>query len=578
MGALDHKTRRRRRNRLAAELAATYHPRKHFRLGQDIGWHWQFDDPLKRVGIPYEWTDTAGTTPVTAVGQGIGLLLGREYGGATGPSLLANGTTGLTGTATAASYNTSTFAGSVSRAGDASNQSWVTWTGLTTSAVYRLRITNTGATSLDVRNGGVAGTIVASIAAGASTWVHPATTGGSTSITITATANSTTATFTLGQFAVLPGTHLIQATGTAKPTLSALVNRLIATEAMNGASWTKGFGGTAVIPVITDGYTTDDEGKPASRVQLNKGAGSTLSDISNFSQVSTGSVTGASYKARFKVKATSAGEIGKVILFRQAAGSGYVQITLTSSWQEVVRHETAISTSITYDFALRGTLGSSNSADFLVSQIDLRTADDAAKLIPAYQRVGATAADHDTDGFPHFARADGTDDCWASVATVDGSATDKLTVVAAVTKNSDAAVAVLMELTADATANNGGFYMAAPPQLGQPNYGLASRGSASVAVNTATSYAAPITSVLTFNGDIGADVATLQVGSVQAATSSSDQGTGNYANATLNVLSRAGSSFRFNGRFYGSTGRFGSMSDSERNNLNRWWRKRIGTA
>ncbi len=45
MGALDYKTRRHRRNRLAAELAATYSPRRHFRLGQDIGWHWQFDNP-----------------------------------------------------------------------------------------------------------------------------------------------------------------------------------------------------------------------------------------------------------------------------------------------------------------------------------------------------------------------------------------------------------------------------------------------------------------------------------------------------------------------------------------------------
>ena len=133
MGVISSRIRRHRRNRLAAELAATYSPRRHFRLGQDVGWHWQFDNPLTRVGIPYEWVDTAGTTPTTAVGQGIGLLLGREYGGATGPSLLANGATGLTGTATAASYSTTTFAGSVSRAGDASNQSWVTWTGLTTT-------------------------------------------------------------------------------------------------------------------------------------------------------------------------------------------------------------------------------------------------------------------------------------------------------------------------------------------------------------------------------------------------------------------------------------------------------------
>ena len=97
MGALDYKTRRHRRNRLAAELAATYSPRRHFRLGQDVGWHWQFDNPLTRVGIPYEWVDTAGTTPTTAVGQGIGLLLGREYGGVRGSEMAsANYTTAAT--------------------------------------------------------------------------------------------------------------------------------------------------------------------------------------------------------------------------------------------------------------------------------------------------------------------------------------------------------------------------------------------------------------------------------------------------------------------------------------------------
>ena len=38
----------------------------YFRMGQ-IGWHWQFDDPLKYVGPTYMYQDTAGTTPVTAV-------------------------------------------------------------------------------------------------------------------------------------------------------------------------------------------------------------------------------------------------------------------------------------------------------------------------------------------------------------------------------------------------------------------------------------------------------------------------------------------------------------------------------
>ncbi len=482
-----------------------------FRMGQ-VGWHWQIDDPLKRVGIPYEWVDTAGTTPTTAVGQGIGLLLGREYGGATGPSLLANGATGLTGTATAASYNTSTFVGSVSRAGDASNQSWVTWTGLTTSAVHRIRITNTGATSLDVRNGGVAGTIVASIAAGASTWVHPATTGGSTSITITATNNSTTATFTLGQFAVLPGTHLTQATGTAKPTLSARVNLLLSTATMS----------TQNVTTLAAGYRLRFEG--------------------------TGTVTLSG--------TVSAGPLS----------AGTHNVTATA-----------------------GTLTLTVSGS--VTLADLRTADDAAKNLPAYQRVGATAADHDTDGFPHYAEGDGTDNCWASVATVDGSATDKLTVVAAATKLSDAATSVLMELgNSGSSATDGSFNVLLPTNAGLARIGATTRGTVApsfVANNSPYLYGAPTTMVLSpqFNNSAAtaATQATMLVNGGAMLSGPTTDGIGptspgNFANLTLNVMSRGGTSLRVNGRFYGSTGRFGPMGDSERTNLTRWWQKRIGTA
>lgn len=547
-----------------------------FRMGQ-VGWHWQFDDPLKRVGIPYEWTDTAGTTPVTAVGQGIGLLLGREYGGATGPSLLANGATGLTGTATAASYSTSTFSGSVSRAGDASNQSWVTWTGLTTSAVHRIRITNTGATSLDVRNGGVAGTIVASIAAGASSWVHPATTGGSTSITITATSNSTTATFTLGQFAVLPGTHLTQATGTAKPTLSARVNLLLASNDFTSASWVK----TNILSTTADADGIGDLVIPST---ANATHAVTQSPVTagvptvmhvrakangyNWLAIQLGS-TGAAY-VNISSGAAGSASSGYSISTPVVAGSGYFDFTVTRT------DPTSTAASIFVANADGGASFAGNgTSGVYLARADCRTADDAAKAIPAYQRVGATATDHDTDGFPHFMEGDGTDNCMASVATVDGSATDKLTVVAAVTKNSDAAAGIVLETTTSFSGNAGTMIMSASGAVN--SWGWGARGSTGAGLNP-TGYAAPSTAVLLGVGDIDADYIALSVNGVSAASSNTDRGIGNFGNHTLYVLSRAGTSLHFNGRFYGSTGRFGPMSDSERNNLTRWWQKRIGTA
>ena len=469
---------------------------------QDVPTTWE-QAYLDAVGAEriFAWQDSAGTTPVTAVGQSVGLILDRAYGGRTDGSLIANGATGLTGTATAASYNTSTGAGSVSRAGDASNQSWVTWTGLTTSAIHRIRITNTGATSLDVRNGGVAGTIVASIAAGATSYVHPLTSGGSTSITITATANSTTATFTLSEFARVPGTHRIQASAPSRSLLMARVNLLL-----------------------------------------------------NSATMSTQNVTtlAASYLLRFE-------------------GTGTVTLSGTATAGPL----SAGTHSVT---ATAGTLTLTVSGT--VTNADFRTAGDAAKNIPSYQRVGATAADHDTAGFPHYLLYDGTDDSYASTATVDGSGSDKVTVVTGVTKNSDAAGGVIVELTADSNSNNGAFFISAPNSA-SANFGFKTRGT--VAANAsgynAATYTAPTTRILSLVADLASSVKTgtvkpyidgvLDQGEDDAATVNFG---GNFANATLYFGSRAGSSARFIGRDYGGVARFGPMSETERNRLESWFK------
>ena len=60
-----------------------FDPRSLFNNGQ-IGWaHW-YDSPSLYPGGNhlYLYQDSAGTTPVTAVGQSIGLTLDRAYGGA----------------------------------------------------------------------------------------------------------------------------------------------------------------------------------------------------------------------------------------------------------------------------------------------------------------------------------------------------------------------------------------------------------------------------------------------------------------------------------------------------------------
>jgi len=466
-----------------------------FAGGDRVGWaHW-YDSPSLYPGGNhlYLYQDSAGTTPVTAVGQSVGLVLDRAYGGRTEASLLANGATGLTGTATAASYSTTTFAGSVSRAGDASNQSWVTWTGLTTSAIHRIRITNTGATSLDVRNGGVAGTIVASIAAGATSYVHPLTSGGSTSITITATANSTTATFTLSQFAAVPGTHLIQATSASRPTLSARVNLLLNTATMS-----------------TQNVTT----------------------------------IAASYKLSF-------------------TGTGTVTLSGTSTAGPLVGTGANDRVSLTFT-PTAGTLTLTVSGT--VALADLRTADDAAQNIPSYQRVGATASDHDTDGFPHGSYPDGTDDFdtsstggggttgffFCGVLTVSGGAGTSRTIWSDTGTNTGYRVRINSSNKLELAAGNGTAY---------------------TTVQSHETITAPGTYLLSAWDDGG--VLAVQVGNAAAATTTRPTVSAGTSAITSYRHNGAATSY-FNGRDYGSVYRQSYPGETAHGRLKSWLSRNAG--
>lgn len=458
----------------------------------------------------FAWTDTAGTIPVTAIGDGIGLLLGREYGGVRGAELLSNRSfeNGATGwVATAPGVNTITISGGSARfqaTGSADAATLVQVVALGANKVFHVEFDVLPGSSGQLKVlpiGGSGAEIVFSCTPGRKRFCSPVTF--ANSFVISRVVGQVTDAY-LTNFSVreIPGTHLTQATGTAKPTLSARVNLLLNTAALS-----------------TQNVTT----------------------------------VATSYKLSF-------------------TGTGTVTLSGTSTAGPLVGTGANDRVSLTFT-PTAGTLTLTVSGS--VTLADLRTADDAAKAIPAYQRVGATAADHDTDGFPHFALADGTDDCWASVATVDGSATDKLTHVTAVTKASDAAMGVVHEHGATVLSNVGTvlFQTAAATDWSINAYAGTLPGAL-----VASPYAAPKTSVVAGVFDIASDLRQVHVDGVQKNTSNTDFGSGNFANATLYVLSRAGSSLRFNGRFYGSTGRFGPMGDSERNNLTRWWQKRIGTA
>jgi len=168
----------------------------------------------------------------------------------------------------------------------------------------------------------------------------------------------------------------------------------------------------------------------------------------------------------------------------------------------------------------------------------------------AYQKVN-TAFGVTEAGVPtiHWLQFDGTNDALASAATLNLSGTDEVTVAAGVRKLSDASARNAVSHGTSATA--GAFWITAP-DAASASYGFASRGSATAtAAYTNAGVAAPNTSVVVGLGDISADSALLRIDGVQQATSATDQGTGNRANATLVMgADGAGTGAFHNGNIY----------------------------
>ena len=103
---------------------------------------------------------------------------------------------------------------------------------------------------------------------------------------------------------------------------------------------------------------------------------------------------------------------------------------------------------------------------------------------------------------------DGSNDGYVT-PSINFTGTDKMTVFAGVHKLSDAALGVVVELSAVATSNNGTFILTAPVSAAA-NFGFFSRGTSSASAGSPASYPAPMSAVLTGVGDISGDISRLR--------------------------------------------------------------------
>lgn len=154
----------------------------------------------------------------------------------------------------------------------------------------------------------------------------------------------------------------------------------------------------------------------------------------------------------------------------------------------------------------------------------------------------------------HYLYFDGVDD-WLVTNTITPG-TDKVQVFAGVRKLSDATkYQVLLESSPIYSTNNGAFILSTSWDASQ--YATGSHGT--YFTNCTTSpLSAPRTNVATMVSSIADDTLLLRINGTQAASSTADQGTGNYGNYPLYIGRRAGTTYPFNGHLYSLLVRFGS--------------------
>jgi len=399
------------------------------------------------------------------------------------------------------------------------------------------------------------------------------------------------------------GNNATQSTAGNRPELSARVNSLTKTEQFNDTGvWTleniKAFGSGSVANATT---------APDGTVTADNIVASATSGAHDVYSVAVTAATGVSYTTSICVKAdnynyyyitqsrssnnystavfdltsgttatqTSNGSSSGAIVSTSKTdlGNGWFRLSLTAyATGTQIRHTggfASAATGNTFDAGGNVTFSAAGTESVYVWGADLRVSNDGVGL-PVYQRVN-TATDYAVTGFPYYLRFDGTDDSMAT-ASINFTSTDKMTVFGGVRKLSDAATQFIAETSASASANNGAFGLAGPVAFGLDyKYAYNSRGTVNSGVSTtSTLYAAPISSVLSGLSDISNDVATLRINGIQIASSSSDQGTGNYGTYPLYIGARESTSFFLNGRLYSLIVR-GAASTSDQISATEAW-------
>ena len=518
--------------------------------------------------------DAAGTTPVTAVEQPVGLILDKRLprfdGSLAWTKTLGDGVVTVNGgliTITGATTETR-----VDAPGRAQFNGMV---------YMRVRYVNTGGAASPMV--WVAG--VPTVPVSGQTYLLSMFSHNSSLERVQIASGS--ATFEILEYYFLPGNHASQATTPARGVLRARYNLLTYSEDFSNAAWAR------ASCAVSSNVAADPFG--------GNGADLLYPTSTGTNRFLYQAITAQAFSPKRTIYAKSS---GKRWLYIDATGGGtaqsfydlsdggigYVPAGYTAEIESVgggwYKCTLTANTATNHSFGLvigaSDANGSSsvtaNGADgVLIFAADSRPADLPASL-PPYQRIAA-ATDYDTVGFPVYLDPDGMDDGYQT-GSIDFTATDKMTVWAGL-RDTSTALSVLCELSALSNGANGSFVV----------YRRAlANGDMAPGMNTGASFGYRVTSPpagyprstvesIVFDGTTGSVATAMSMranGTSPSMTNNGAVGTGNFGNHPLYLFSRGGTSLRWKGQFYGLIIRGASTETTQLEQTEQWINTRMG--
>jgi hypothetical protein len=590
---------------------APFDPRDLFSAGEQGAWYDSSD-------FSTLFTDSAGTTPVTAVEQFVGLMLDKSKGLVLGPELVTNGDFGvnLTGwtidTGASAVRDTTIFPSGgmlVTANGAINSYARQTITGLTVGRTYKITTQAYSPNTNAANNRATIGTQNSGFTTSGSVAQQALNTVQTLSIVFVATGTSQTiyCSVVTADFASwgtngsqgyfdnisvreLPGNHATS-TGTKRPKLAARYNLLTYTEQFDNGAWTKTNATAANTTATTDplGGTTAD---------------TLLETAANGAHFCVQSVTtvAASYAYAIYIKANGrtriaiagssvlGGNLGNGVFFDIGTGqyisgaTGTPSITDAGNGWWLVKYTWTASAATgnlgvyLVDTGTNTSYAGDPTKGVYLWGADLRPASQATGLIgPTYQRV-VDAATYDTAGFLPYLQFDGIDDSM-STGSIDATAVDKAQVFAGVRKQANNGV--VYEFSTAFGSNNRSFVNFAGDYATATGsfWMVGARGDAVVNANQCVENAqtSPVTNVLTALHDISGNLTSFRKNAVFVADATGDKGAGNFGNYPLFIGARNNSSLYFNGWLSSMIVRFGAtLSQSQIEATESWVNSRTG--